>query len=84
MLQQVLPMIEPHLDYIFNWCLRVGYCPKHFRCSNTVVLCKPGKGDYTNLKNYQLITLLSTISKALELIIAIYISYLVKQYILLF
>ena len=82
-LQQVLPMIEPHLDYIFNWCLRVGYCPKHFRRSNTVVLRKPGKGDYTNPKNYRPIALLSAIGKALESIIASRISYLVEQYALL-
>ena len=83
-LQQVLPIIKLYLDYIFNQYLQVGYYPKHFYYLNIVVLCKLGKGDYTNLKNYQLIAFLSTINKALELIITLCISYLIKQYIFLF
>lgn len=45
-----------------------------------MVLRKPGKDDYSNLKNYRPIALLSTIGKALESVIAGRISYLVEEF----
>jgi len=38
---------------IFNTCLRHGMCPEEFKDSMTVVLRKPGKGDYTQVKSYR-------------------------------
>jgi hypothetical protein len=76
-------MIESYLLNLFNACLAQGYCPSHFRSSNTVVIRKPGKSDYTDPKSYRPIALLSTIGKALEAILATRLSYLVEQHQLL-
>ena len=82
-LQQAIPIIGPYLAAIFNECVVHSYCPSHFRHSTTVVLRKPGKGDYTDPKAYHPIALLSTIRKALEAVIAARISYLVERHSLL-
>jgi hypothetical protein len=58
------------LTHLFNECLQLGYCPNHFRESTTVILRKPGKPDYTIPKAYRPITLLSTLGKALESVLA--------------
>jgi hypothetical protein len=79
-IQKALPLIRPYLTHLFNACLSLGYCPKHFRESTTVVIRKPGKPDYTAPKAYRPIALLSTIGKALEAVIATRLSYLVEAY----
>jgi hypothetical protein len=68
-LQHALPMILPWLTSLFNNCLCLGYCLAHFYMSTTVVLRKPGKANYADLKSYRLIALLSTIGKALESVV---------------
>jgi YD repeat-containing protein len=75
--------IAPHLTKIFNWCLRLGYCPTHFRHSTTIVLRKPNKDDYTAPKAYRPIALLNTIGKLMDSIIAKRISYVTEVYQLL-
>ena len=60
----------PALNCLFNACVKLGYHPKVFKRANTVVLRKPKKNDYTNLKAYRLIALLNTIEKALKLVVA--------------
>jgi hypothetical protein len=82
-LHQTLDLILPHLQRLFNPCLRQGYCPKHFRQSITVVLRKPGKDDYTHPKSYRPIALLNTLGKALEAIVAARLTYLADTYHLL-
>lgn len=61
--------LAPHLTRIYNWSLRLGYCPAHFRQSTTIVLRKPGKDDYTILA-YRPIALLKTIGKPMDSIVA--------------
>jgi ribonuclease HI len=75
-LHQTLDLVLPHLNAIFNACVRLGYCPTHFRKSITVVLRKQGKDDYTQPKSYRPIALLNTLGKALESIIANRLTYL--------
>jgi hypothetical protein len=48
-----------------------------------VTLRKLGKGDYTVLKAFYLISLLLTISKGLEAVVAARLSYIVEKYSLL-
>jgi hypothetical protein len=48
-----------------------------------VTLRKLGKGDYTVLKAFCLISLLPTISKGLEAVVAARLSYIVEKYSLL-
>ena len=58
-------------------------CHPHFKASTTIVLKKPNKGDYSKVKSYRPITLLDTLSKALESVLAKRISYLAIQHNLL-
>ena len=44
--------IAKPLQSLYNACLRLHYCPQHFRESITVTLRKPGKSDYGQLKSY--------------------------------
>src|SRR5437016_4399980 len=71
----VKPLV-PALHRLFNDCLCLGYCLKHFRQQSMVAIRKPGKGDYTLVKSYRLVALLNTISKALESILAKRLGYL--------
>ncbi len=42
-LQKLLPLLNPHLVQLYNACLNLQHCPKHFKQSTTVVLPKLGK-----------------------------------------
>ena len=78
-LQKVLDLILPTLHRLFNASWQAGYFPQHFRQSITVVLRKPGKDDYTQVKAYRPIALLNTIGKALEAVISCRLMYLADQ-----
>lgn len=75
-LQQTLDILLPSLHRLFNACLQLGYCLKHFKETVTVVLRKPGKDDYPQPKSYRPIVLLNTLGKALEAVIANRLAYL--------
>src|SRR5256885_6942499 len=74
------PILLPILHVIYNACLDLGYCLKHFKDSITVVICKLEKDDYTDAKSYRPITLLNTIGKVLDLVIAQRISNISKTH----
>ena len=76
-------IIVPHLTRIFEWSIKLGYCPEHFRKSTTIVLRKPGKDNYTVPKSYRPIALLNTIGKLMDRIVAKRLSYLVEKHQLL-
>ena len=59
----------PAFNCLFNACVKLGYYPEVFKRANTVVLRKPKKNDYTDLKAYRPIALLNTIEKALKLVV---------------
>jgi len=63
-------LLLPHLKSIFSACVSQGFHPRSFKSANTIVLKKPGKGDYRVPKAYRPIALLDTIGKVLESIIA--------------
>ena len=75
-LHETIDILLPRLHKLFNACLQLGYCPRHFKETVTVVLRKPGKDDYTQPKSYRPIALLSTLGKALEAVIANRLAYL--------
>ena len=58
------------LAKLFSSCIAIGYHPKPFKDSITVVLRKPQKPSYTTAKAYRPIALLDTIGKLLERIVA--------------
>ena len=51
-------------------CLHLGYWPNQFKESITVVIPKPKKTDYSKLKSYRPIVLLSCIGKLMEKVLA--------------
>ena len=61
----------------------LGYFPKPFKQTNTMVLRKPGKPDYTVTKAYRPIALENTLGKVLESVMTDIISYLTEVYELL-
>jgi hypothetical protein len=75
-LHYTLDILLPSLHKLFNACFRLGYCPKHFKETITVVLRKQGKDDYTQPKAYRPIALLNTLGKVLEAIVATRLAYL--------
>lgn len=54
----------------FNACLNLGYWPQRLKQSTTVVIPKPNKPDYTVLKAYRPIVLLSCFGKLFEKVLA--------------
>jgi hypothetical protein len=79
LLQVAKETLAPVLTDLFNGCLFSGYCPLHFRESKTVALRKPGKDDYSDPRAYRPITLLNTLGKALEAIVATRLSYGIQR-----
>ena len=65
-----LPLITPCHYWLFNSSLNLGYCPCHFRDSITISLQKSDKPDYHTPKAYRPITLLNTIGKTFDSIVA--------------
>ena len=69
------PLINP-ITALFNGVMQVGYYPKAWRESTTVVLRKPGRPAYDAPKAYRPIALLNTLRKLLSGLVADDISYL--------
>ena len=82
-LQHALPIIEQHLLILMQATLDLGYFPKAFKRTKTIVLRKPGKPDYTISKAYRPIALENTIGKVFESVMAESISYLTELHELL-
>jgi hypothetical protein len=55
---------------IFTVSINLGYYLKRWRSAKTVVLRKPGKSDYLIPRAYRPISLLNTLGKLLEAVIA--------------
>ena len=67
-----------HLTLLLEASLRLGYYPEHCRQSNTIVLRKPGKDNYTIAKAYRPIALLNTVGKVMESVVAKRLSYMAE------
>jgi hypothetical protein len=65
---------------IFTASVNLGYHPKQWRSAKIVVLRKPGKSDYTNPRSYRPISLLNTLGKLLEAVMARRLSHLAEKY----
>ena len=82
-IREALPHIERHIQALMQASLDMGYFPKAFRTSTTVVLRKPDKPDYTKSKAYRPVALENTLGKILESVMATMISYLTETHELL-
>jgi len=82
-LKNTLPVTENHLRALMQASLRLGYYPKPFKHTTTVVLRKPSRPDYTKVKAYRPIALENTLGKVMESVITETISYLSETHELL-
>jgi hypothetical protein len=65
---------------LFDSSLREGVVPHQWRTAKIIPLKKPGKDDYTLAKAWRPISLLSTLGKILEAVVAERISYAVEAH----
>jgi len=65
-----IDILGGHITTLFNAIMNMGYYPKRWRISTTVVLRKPGKSAYDVAKSYRPIALLNTLGKLLSGLIA--------------
>jgi hypothetical protein len=68
---------------LFQTLMDEGYVPTQWREAKIVPLKKPGKGDYMIVKAWRPISLLATLGKIMEAVVAEHISYMVERYSLL-
>ncbi len=74
-LKVIRPQISSHLEQIFNDSFSIGYYPAHFKEAIIIILRKEeGNRDFTSLKNYRPISLLNTLGKIMEAVLAAKIS----------
>ncbi|RBQ84877.1 hypothetical protein VDGD_04845 [Verticillium dahliae] len=78
--RQVWPVVRHRVLKLFRKTVEEGALPHQWRHAKIVPLKKPGKGDYTIAKAWRPISLLSTLGKVLEAVIAERISYAVEEF----
>jgi len=55
---------------IADSCINLGYWPKYFKVSSTIIIPKPNKSSYDQPKAFQPIVFLNTLGKLIEKVIA--------------
>ena len=80
---QIWPYISSIVTSIFTASIDLGYYPRQWKMAKIVVLRKPGKSDYTSAAAYRSISLLNTLGKLLEAVVARRLSYYAEKYELL-
>ena len=78
--RQLWSVVKDRVLHLFRTSLRDGQVPSQWRKAKIIPLKKPGKGDYTAAKAWRPISLLSTLGKILEAVVAERISYLVEKH----
>ena len=78
--QHIWPTIGQQMSNLFRECIRVGRIPREWKTARIIPLRKPDKPDYTVANAYRPISLLYTISKAFEAVIATRIAYLAETH----
>ncbi|KAF7520275.1 hypothetical protein G7054_g12831 [Neopestalotiopsis clavispora] len=78
--QQTWPAVNGRVLSLFRQSLAEGVLPQQWRHAKIVPLKKPGKADYTAAKAWRPISLLLTLGKVLESVVAERISYVVEEY----
>lgn len=80
---QIWPYISSIVTSIFTASIDLGHYPQRWKAAKIVVLRKPGKSDYTSPSAYRPISLLNTLGKLLEAVVARRLSYYAEKYKLL-
>ncbi|TKA72913.1 hypothetical protein B0A49_08441 [Cryomyces minteri] len=81
--RELWPVLGDPIFHLYETSLRLGHVPQRWKTAKIVTIWKPGKPDYTIPKAYRPISLLPTISKGLDAVVANRISYLAEKYSLL-
>jgi hypothetical protein len=78
--RQIWPVVGESVRQLFQTSLNTRALPRQWRVAKIIPLKKPNKGDYTQAKAWRPISLLSTLGKLLEAVVAERISYAVETY----
>ena len=78
--RQIWPVVSESVRHLFQTSLDTGVIPQQWRVAKIIPLKKPNKGDYTLAKAWRPISLLSTLGKLLEAVVAERISFAVETY----
>jgi hypothetical protein len=78
--RQLWPAVKESVRHLFQTSLDTGTLPQQWKIAKIVPLKKPNKDDYTRAKAWRPISLLSTLGKLLEAVIAERISFAVETY----
>ncbi|KAH7464218.1 hypothetical protein FOMA001_g17818 [Fusarium oxysporum f. sp. matthiolae] len=78
--KQIWPSVKHDVLAIFQASLKEGVIPDQWRHARIIPLKKPGKDDYTIAKAWRPISLLATLGKVLESVVAERISYAVETH----
>jgi hypothetical protein len=81
--RELWPVLSNHLLCIYSASLDLRHLPEQWKTARIVTLRKPGKADYTVPKAFRPISLLPTISKGLEAVVAARLSYITEKHSLL-
>lgn len=73
--QKLWPELHQHITALVRASIESGHIPSSWKIARILPLRKPGKPDYTVAKAYRPISLLATISKVVESVLAERISY---------
>ncbi|KAI7722998.1 hypothetical protein KC353_g1 [Hortaea werneckii] len=78
--KQIWPAVRESVRRLFQTSLDTGVIPKQWKVAKIIPLKKPNKDDYTLAKAWRPISLLSTLGKLLEAVIAERLSFAVETY----
>jgi hypothetical protein len=78
--KQIWPVVKDRVLLLFQTSLDKGTLPTQWRNAKIIPLKKPNKGDYTAGKAWRPISLLSTLGKVLESVVAERISHAVETF----
>ena len=78
--KQVWPAVKDHVLALFRQSLEEGVLPSQWRHAKIIPLKKPSKEDYTVAKAWRPISLLATLGKVLESVVAERISHMVETH----
>jgi exonuclease III len=78
--KQIWPSVKHDVLAIFQASLKEGVIPDQWRHARIIPLKKPGKDDYTIAKAWRPISLLATLGKVLESVVAERISHAVETH----
>lgn len=81
--REVWPGLQQQICQLFSTSLRQGKLPEQWKVAKIIPLKKGGKDGYTLPKNYRPISLLATLGKIMEAVIATRIAYLTEVHKLL-